>query len=111
LISTLAPSGVPYRMSVATASARLRVRLIKTISRALPRIVAAMAHAQPTLPAPTIPIFMDVSIFSYQLVRCGHRSQKLALHAYAPLSASAPPSIAILGADRASRPCQAPSAL
>src|SRR5262245_60743707 len=80
MISTLAPSGVPYRMSVATASARLRVRLIKTISRALPRIVAAIAHAQPTLPAPTIPIFMDVSIFGYQLVRCWHRSQKLALH-------------------------------
>jgi hypothetical protein len=33
------------------ASARLRVRLIKTISRALPRIVAAIAHAQPALPA------------------------------------------------------------
>src|SRR5262245_17282456 len=74
MITTLAPSGVPYRMSVATASARLRVRLIRTISRALPRIVAAIAHAQPTLPAPTIPIFMDVSISGYQLVRWRHHS-------------------------------------
>src|SRR6516165_12328922 len=45
-------------MSVATACAVLRVRLARTISRALPRITAAMAHAQPTLPAPTIPIFI-----------------------------------------------------
>src|SRR5260370_40845888 len=30
-----------------------------TISRALPRMTADIAHAEPTLPAPTIPIFMD----------------------------------------------------
>jgi hypothetical protein len=46
-------------MSVATASAVFRVRLTNTISRALPRSAAAMAQAHPTLPVPTIPIFMD----------------------------------------------------
>src|SRR5919198_4269992 len=45
-------------MSVATASAVLRERLTRTISRALPRLSAAIAHAQPTLPVPIIPIFM-----------------------------------------------------
>src|SRR5215470_7941805 len=49
-------------MSVATALAVLGSRLTKTISRALPRMTAAMAQAQPTLPVPTIPIFMDVSV-------------------------------------------------
>jgi hypothetical protein len=48
-------------MSVATASDVYRVRLTKTISRALPRTVAAMAQAQPTFPVPTIPIFISVS--------------------------------------------------
>src|SRR4029077_18080542 len=45
----------------ATASAVLRVRLTSTISRALPRAVAANAQAQPTLPVPMIPIFIDLS--------------------------------------------------
>src|SRR5262249_42875553 len=45
-------------MSVATASAVLRLRLMRTISRALPRVTAAIAHAQPTLPVPIIPIFI-----------------------------------------------------
>src|SRR5215467_14844520 len=48
-------------MSVATASAVLRLRLSKTISRALPRLTAAMAQAQPTLPVPIMPIFMSLS--------------------------------------------------
>src|SRR6267143_2300305 len=59
--STLRPTGTPYRMSVATASAVFRVRLTRTISRALPRTAAAMAEAQPTLPVPTIPIFIGPS--------------------------------------------------
>src|SRR5215469_18202549 len=49
-------------MSVATASAILRLRLTKTIWRALPRLTAAMAQAQPTLPVPIIPILMAASI-------------------------------------------------
>src|SRR5438067_13477248 len=49
-------------MSVATASAVFGLRLTRTISRALPRMTAAIAQAQPTLPVPTIPIFMDVSV-------------------------------------------------
>src|SRR5712672_2943757 len=57
--STLRPTGTPYRISVATVSAVFRVPLTRTISRALPRTAAAMAQAQPTLPVPTIPIFID----------------------------------------------------
>src|SRR5207247_431143 len=49
-------------MSVATASAVLRERLTSTISRALPRLSAAIAHAQPTLPVPIIPIFTGLSV-------------------------------------------------
>src|SRR6266576_5211880 len=49
-------------MSVATASAVLRSRLTRTISRALPRLTAAIAQALPTLPVPTIPIFLEFSI-------------------------------------------------
>src|ERR1700761_9071527 len=49
-------------MSVATASAVLRVRLTSTISRALPRLTAAMAQAQPTVPAPMMPSFMRCSL-------------------------------------------------
>jgi hypothetical protein len=45
---------------VATTSAVLRVRLTSTISRALPRLTAAIAQAQPTVPVPIIPIFMMV---------------------------------------------------
>src|SRR5262245_4322257 len=48
-------------MSVATASAVLRLRLSKTISRPLPRLTAAMPQAQPTLPVPIMPIFMSLS--------------------------------------------------
>src|SRR5690348_3979620 len=48
-------------MSVATASAILRVRLTSTTSRALPRMTVAMAQAQPTFPVPTMPIFMVAS--------------------------------------------------
>src|SRR5215469_2071441 len=46
-------------MSVATASAVLRVRLTSTISRALPRVTAASAMALPTFPVPTMPSFMS----------------------------------------------------
>src|SRR5262252_9210035 len=53
-------------MSVATASAVLRLRLTRTISRALPRLTAAIAQAQPTLPVPIIPIFMAASIAGNQ---------------------------------------------
>src|SRR6516164_11828633 len=49
-------------MSVATASAVLRLRLTRTISCALPRLTAAIAQAQPTLPVPIIPIFTDLSV-------------------------------------------------
>src|SRR5690242_9961826 len=45
-------------MSVATACAVLRVRLTTTICRALPRVTAANAQAQPTLPVPMMPSFM-----------------------------------------------------
>src|SRR3982074_963379 len=48
-------------MSVATASARLRVRSTRTISPALPRLTAAIAQAQPTAPTPTIPILLMVA--------------------------------------------------
>jgi hypothetical protein len=37
-----------------------RARLTRTISRALLRTAAVMAAAQPTLPVPTIPIFIDL---------------------------------------------------
>jgi len=47
----------PHRR-VATALARLRIRSTMTMFRALPRTTAASAYAQPTLPAPTIRIFM-----------------------------------------------------
>jgi hypothetical protein len=60
-MSTLRPNGTPYLISVATASAVLRVRFTKTIARALLRRVAAIAQAHPTLPAPTIPIFIVLS--------------------------------------------------
>src|SRR5262249_24675383 len=59
-------------MSLATASAVLRLRLTRTISRALPRLTAAMAQAQPTLPVPIIPIFTAASICSINLPVC-HR--------------------------------------
>src|ERR1700730_794316 len=45
-------------MSVATASAVRRVRLTSTISRALPRVTAASAIAQPTLPVPMMASFI-----------------------------------------------------
>src|SRR5450759_1726885 len=45
-------------MSVATASAVLRVLFTSTISRALPRAIAASAVAHPTFPVPMIPSFM-----------------------------------------------------
>src|ERR1700738_928692 len=48
-------------MSVATALARARVRSMSTTSRATPRITEANAHAQPPLPAPTIPSFIRTS--------------------------------------------------
>jgi len=47
-------------MSVATASAVFLVRFTSTISRALPRVTAASAVAQPTLPVPMMPSFMDL---------------------------------------------------
>jgi hypothetical protein len=36
--------------------------LTRTISRALPRVTAAIAHAQPTLPVPIMPIFTTASV-------------------------------------------------
>src|SRR5437016_3935581 len=61
-------------MSVATASAVLRVRLTSTISRALPRVRAAIAQAQPTLPVPIMPIFTDFSAVAPSTRRCSDRS-------------------------------------
>jgi hypothetical protein len=55
----LGKNGVPKRKSVATASARRRVRLTSTMSRALPRLTHESAQAQPT--APTIPILAMVA--------------------------------------------------
>src|SRR6266702_4617299 len=46
-------------MSAATALARARVRSTSTTSRATPRSTTANAHAEPTLPAPMMPTFMD----------------------------------------------------
>src|SRR5438270_12077519 len=63
-------------MSVATASAVLRVRLTSTISRALPRVRAAIAHAQPTLPAPIMPIFTDFSAVGLSTRRRSDRSRR-----------------------------------
>src|SRR5215813_14204060 len=61
-------------MSVATASAVLRLRLSKTISRALPRLTAAMAQAQPTLPVPIMPIFTSLSVCWRASFRQANRS-------------------------------------
>ena len=36
--------------------------LTSTISRALPRVTAAIAQAQPTLPVPIMPIFTGCSV-------------------------------------------------
>jgi hypothetical protein len=49
-------------MSVATAFARLRDLFTSTISRAHPRTMADIAHAAPTAPVPTIPIFIRTSL-------------------------------------------------
>src|SRR6266478_9069764 len=62
-------------MSVATASAVLRLRLTSTISRALPRLTAAMAQAQPTLPVPIMPIFTGFSMLALSRRRCSGRSR------------------------------------
>src|SRR5262252_1284221 len=61
-------------MSVATASAVLRLRLSKTISQALPRLTAAMAQAQPTLPVPIMPIFTSLSVCCRASFRQANRS-------------------------------------
>src|SRR5215831_2559554 len=61
-------------MSVATASAVLQLRLSKTISRALPRLTAAMAQAQPTLPVPIMPIFTSLSVCWRASFRQANRS-------------------------------------
>ncbi len=45
-------------MSVAMPFARSRPRLTRTSSLAQPLMRVAIAHAAPTAPAPTIPIFM-----------------------------------------------------
>src|SRR4030088_940552 len=45
-------------MSVAIPFARSRPRLTRTSSLAQPLMRVAIAHAAPTAPAPTIPIFM-----------------------------------------------------
>src|SRR5258708_17906351 len=60
-------------MSVATASAVLRLRLTSTISRALPRLTAAMAQAQPTLPVPIMPIFTGFARLALSRRRCSGR--------------------------------------
>src|SRR5260370_668582 len=54
-------------MSVATASAVLRVRLTSTISRALPRVTAASAMAHPTWPVPTMPSFIRLLRLDFQI--------------------------------------------
>src|SRR3981081_4916092 len=59
--STLRPTGTPYRMSVATASGFFLVSVPRTFARPLAAAAAAIAEAQPTLPVPTIPIFIDPS--------------------------------------------------
>src|SRR6187431_147671 len=45
-------------MSFASASARARFTSTSTISRPTPFITSAKADAEPTIPQPTIPIFM-----------------------------------------------------
>src|SRR5262249_46258572 len=54
-------------MSVATASAVLRVRLTSTISRALPRVTAASAIAHPTWPVPTMPSFIRLLHLDFRI--------------------------------------------
>src|SRR4029077_20380644 len=72
-------------MSVATASARLRVRSMRTISRALPRLSAAIAQAQPTAPTPTIPILLMGALLVALVARMersgmrGHRRPRITL--------------------------------
>jgi hypothetical protein len=46
-------------MSFASASARSRFTSTKTSSRPTPRITSANADVEPTMPQPTIPIFMQ----------------------------------------------------
>src|SRR5262249_62249565 len=48
-------------MSVATALARSRPRLRRTISRAQPRMTVAKTQAEPTAPTPITPIFISPS--------------------------------------------------
>src|SRR6187401_1883730 len=45
-------------MSFASASARARFRSTRTISRPTPFMTSAKADAEPTIPQPTMPIFM-----------------------------------------------------
>src|SRR3954454_2066302 len=45
-------------MSLASASARARFRSTSTISRPTPLITSAYAEVEPTMPQPTMPIFM-----------------------------------------------------
>jgi hypothetical protein len=53
----------PYWLSVTTPCARLRFLFTSTISRAEPRVTSDSTHAEPTAPAPMIPIFIS-SLYS-----------------------------------------------
>ena len=59
--ATVGASTLPYCRSATAPSARLRLRLTRTISRAEPRNAIANMHAVPTAPAPTIPTFIRSS--------------------------------------------------
>src|SRR5712671_3972286 len=59
--STLRPTGTPYRISVATALGGLSRAIDQNDFACAAGTAAAMAEAQPTLPVPTIPIFIDPS--------------------------------------------------
>src|SRR6476646_4530106 len=56
----------PYCTSVTSPFAFLRSRLTTTISRATRRSTSAVKQAEPTAPAPLIPIFMPLLAFTPQ---------------------------------------------
>src|SRR4029434_6662068 len=52
-------NGMACEMSLASASARSRFKSTITISRPTPLITSAYADADPTIPQPTIPVFIN----------------------------------------------------
>src|SRR6266849_1798871 len=68
---TVGESDAPYRRSVATAIARLRVLSTITISRAQPRRTNDNRQAEPTAPAPTTPTFINSISASRTVERAG----------------------------------------